>query len=221
MQYFKNMPLFPLMTVLFPGQILRLHIFEERYHQLIADCLSGDEMFGVALIRHGKEVGDSAIPHPIGVTSKIHEIVKLDDGSLEVLCTGKKRFRIKSIDDRQAYLTCGAEILPWGYNPARDEPLVPILKHYLNEYLQLVREVSGNDNMGIQNLPQDTFNLACLTAISLKIPDLDKQHLLTTTTLFEFARDCLTLLRREKVFLERFSAFPDGFSEDHQFISAN
>jgi hypothetical protein len=54
----NRLRLFPLNTVLFPGAVLNLHVFEPRYKQMISECLEGGEAFGVCLIREGDEAGD-------------------------------------------------------------------------------------------------------------------------------------------------------------------
>jgi uncharacterized protein len=56
-----ELPLFPLQTVLFPGMPFVLHIFEQRYRQMIGECLRDDQPFGVVLIREGEEVGDPLV----------------------------------------------------------------------------------------------------------------------------------------------------------------
>ena len=67
----SDLPLFPLNTVLFPGMVLPLHIFEERYKLMINHCLEEERPFGVLLIREGKEVGSGAVPYQVGTTTMI------------------------------------------------------------------------------------------------------------------------------------------------------
>ena len=58
--------------MLFPGAVLNLHVFEERYRRMIAECLDSNEAFGVVLIRDGQEAGDPDVtPHEIGTTAEI------------------------------------------------------------------------------------------------------------------------------------------------------
>ena len=56
----ETLALFPLNTVLFPGQLLPLHVFEPRYRQMIGECIQHGQAFGVVLIRSGEEVGEAA-----------------------------------------------------------------------------------------------------------------------------------------------------------------
>ena len=59
----RILPLFPLNSVLFPGESIPLQIFEDRYKQMLKDCLNADSRFGIVLIKSGREVGSPAEPH--------------------------------------------------------------------------------------------------------------------------------------------------------------
>ena len=88
--------LFPLNTVLFPGAVLNLHVFEPRYRQMIAECLAGNEAFGVVLIREGQEAGDPEVtPHDIGTTAEIDDVTPLPAGRYYISTVGRRRFRIE------------------------------------------------------------------------------------------------------------------------------
>ena len=86
----KPLPLFPLNTVLFPRMTLPLRIFEPRYRQMLADCLDGDPIFGVVLIREGKEVGETAMPHDVGTTARIIAVQKKSISPICPLCSVKR-----------------------------------------------------------------------------------------------------------------------------------
>jgi Lon protease-like protein len=89
-----ELPLFPLNSVLFPGARLPLHIFEERYKQMVKTCLESDARFGVLLIRSGSEVGEPAEPFEIGTSARIVRVQHLDEGRMNLVCLGEKRFRL-------------------------------------------------------------------------------------------------------------------------------
>ena len=80
----ETLPLFPLGTVLFPGMLLPLHIFEVRYRQLVRDLLDGPgpQRFGVRAIRKGRETGVDGICalHEIGRTATLRYVIEHDDG---------------------------------------------------------------------------------------------------------------------------------------------
>lgn len=89
-----NVPIFPLNTVLFPGGLLPLRVFEARYMDMTRDCLKRDAPFGVCLIREGSEVGAPAVPEAIGCLAKILECDMQQQGILNVKTQGGQRFRI-------------------------------------------------------------------------------------------------------------------------------
>jgi len=93
-----KIPLFPLDVVLFPGAALPLHIFEDRYKQMIAGCLERKEPFGVVRAR---EEGLAVI----GCTACIVTVLqRYSDGQLDILCEGGDRFEIEMLDNSRAYL---------------------------------------------------------------------------------------------------------------------
>lgn len=95
-----KMPMFPLGTVLLPGCLLPLHIFEERYKKMFHD-LSGDrQMFGVCLIERGSEVGGGDTRFHVGTVARVLMRRDLDDGRLAIVAGGTNRFRVtKWLDD--------------------------------------------------------------------------------------------------------------------------
>jgi Lon protease-like protein len=90
------LPLFPLNTVLFPGALLGLKVFEARYLDLMADCMRTREPFGVVCLRQGGEAGNTERPlqaEQVGVLARIDEVDAEQAGILRVRCTGLARFR--------------------------------------------------------------------------------------------------------------------------------
>jgi len=86
-------PLFPLNIVLFPAGPLPLRIFETRYVDMVKRCMRDGQVFGVALIREGNEVGP-AQTYDVGTSAKITDFDALPDGLLGLSCVGERRFRI-------------------------------------------------------------------------------------------------------------------------------
>lgn len=107
------LPIFPLNTVLFPGGLLPLRIFEQRYMDMAKGCLRDDTPFGVCLIRSGREVGVPAVPEAVGCTAKIVEWDMQQLGVLAVKVLGGQRFRILESSVSDAGLTrASVEMLP-------------------------------------------------------------------------------------------------------------
>jgi Lon protease-like protein len=97
------LPLFPLDVVLLPGMPFPLHIFEPRYREMIADCLARNELFGVVRI---KEEGVANV----GCTAEIVSVAKkYEDGRMDILTQGRRRFEILEVDQERSYLR--AEII--------------------------------------------------------------------------------------------------------------
>src|SRR5690606_11558427 len=128
-----EIPLFPLNVVLFPGMPLPLHIFEERYKTMIADCIRENRPFGVVLIEEGSaEQGPLAKPVAIGCTAEIAQVQPLDEGRMFIMTVGRERFRIVRLEYGKPYLVGLVEAAPldtadeeWEANGAESlEPLV-------------------------------------------------------------------------------------------------
>lgn len=92
----REMPMFPLSSVLWPGQVLPLHVFEARYRALIAACLAmpTDPTFGVVLIERGREVGGGDARFPVGVSARILRVQRTPRDTLAVTAFGVRRFRV-------------------------------------------------------------------------------------------------------------------------------
>jgi Lon protease-like protein len=89
-----EVPIFPLNTVLFPGGVLPLKIFEQRYLDMTKICISEDRSFGVCLIKEGREVGTPAVPEAIGCLARITQWEMPQLGMFQLLTEGTRRFRI-------------------------------------------------------------------------------------------------------------------------------
>ncbi|MGQ0524199.1 MAG: LON peptidase substrate-binding domain-containing protein [Betaproteobacteria bacterium] len=90
----RDIPLFPLSTVLFPGGVLSLKIFEQRYLEMTKACLRDGSPFGVCLIREGREVGEPAVPQGVGCLASIVEWDMPQLGLFHLVTRGGERFRV-------------------------------------------------------------------------------------------------------------------------------
>lgn len=86
--------MFPLGTVLFPGALLPLHVFEPRYRALVRDCLAGEHEFGVVLIERGSEVGGGDLRSMVGTVARIVQIAEAPDGRYALVAAGARRLRV-------------------------------------------------------------------------------------------------------------------------------
>lgn len=90
-----TVPVFPLQTLVFPGGVLPLKIFEQRYMDMAKECLRAEAPFGVCLIKEGAEVGAPAVPHRIGTLVRIDQWDMPQLGVLNVRVVGLQRFEIQ------------------------------------------------------------------------------------------------------------------------------
>jgi Lon protease-like protein len=178
-----ELPLFPLNLVLFPGMPLQLHIFEERYKQMVQHCLRGDRLFGVALIENGVEaLGPLAEPASTGCMARILEVEPLDEGRMNLMVVGKERFRILAVDRSSApYLTGMVEPLPLRVEGEVDRQ-VRRLRERIDRYVQLVIRLTDHHQES-DPLPDEPELVAYLAAMLLQVPLLEKQAFLEADSL--------------------------------------
>lgn len=88
--------MFPLGSVLLPGKVLTLHVFEPRYRQLVRDCLAAEHPdFGVVLIERGSEVGGGDIRSAVGTVARMVEVAETSDGRFAVVAMGYRRISVQ------------------------------------------------------------------------------------------------------------------------------
>ena len=100
------LPLFPLRTVLFPGAVLGLKVFEARYLDLVTDCMRTQQPFGVVCLKAGSEAavqpGQQVVTvEDVGVLAHIEEVDAEQPGILRLRCLGGRRFRIERAPEQQ------------------------------------------------------------------------------------------------------------------------
>ncbi|OJF13268.1 LON peptidase substrate-binding domain-containing protein [Couchioplanes caeruleus] len=232
------LPVFPLGTVLFPGLVLPLHIFEERYRTLVRDLVAttGDEPheFGVVTLRHGSEVlsgdGDGEPPageppvaagqlYDIGCTAELRQVTELPDGRFDVVTVGRRRFRVLSIAaDPHPYLTAEVEWLQ-DEEPADETAglLAPRVLAAFRTYLDLLRPESEV----LDQVPDDPTVLSHLIAATAQLTTDERQELLAAPDTASRLRTELRLLNREAGLLARVRAVPVPLSDLARPVSPN
>ncbi|MGH7662201.1 MAG: LON peptidase substrate-binding domain-containing protein [Vulcanimicrobiaceae bacterium] len=192
----SRLRLFPLNTVLFPGATLNLHVFEPRYKQMIAECLTERQEFGVCLIREGNEAGDLQVaPHAIGTTAEIGDVTPLPFGRYYISTVGRRRFRIHGVVQREPYLLCDVEYIDDDAAPESSlDSLIEMVRGEFNEYVRLLMAYSGT--AVAFDLPPDPVEASFAVGSALQIADALKQHLLETDDTEGRLRVELEFLRR-------------------------
>jgi Lon protease-like protein len=90
----RRLPMFPLGRAVFPGELIPLRVFEDRYLAMITECLAGDGAFGVVLISRGAEVGGGDKRHDVGTLAELLEVKEIEGGHLAVVGAGRGRLRV-------------------------------------------------------------------------------------------------------------------------------
>jgi Lon protease-like protein len=214
------LPLFPLGTVLFPGLVLPLHVFEERYRALVRylkDLPDGSPReFGVVAIERGWEIdhhsGTSAslTLHEVGCSAQIRQITEHPDGRFDLVTVGHRRFTITGIDAAAApYLVAEVRWLeePLGGDGDADRLSAGVLELF-QRYLKLIRP----DQPGEQ-LPEDPTLLSHLVAATAALPLADRQSLLAAPDTASRLRAERSLLGREVNLLRQVRAVPVPLAE--------
>jgi uncharacterized protein len=207
-----RLPLFPLGSVLYPGLVLPLHIFEERYRQLVADLLERPEPreFGVIAIQHGRETGVDGVSalYGTGCTAVVRRVEKHDDGRFDLVTVGASRFRLLSLGEQAPYFSGDVELLP---DELGDEgeagALVPAVQQAFREYLQTLSE-RGGARVSIPELPEEPMLLSYLVAAAVVVDLPVKQQLLEEPDAHRRLAAERTLLARERKLLDSLTATP-------------
>lgn len=190
----RELPLFPLNTVLFPSLPLPLHIFEERYKLMIGACVVTDNLFGVCLIKEGVEVGGPAEPFEIGTVARIAEVERLPDGRMNLMTFGQSRFRLEEVIQREPYLVGRVVVLEPGGEPAADALITDVA----DRLLRYLREVRGAARLPDRaELVADVDRLSYLAVATLGLPARERQSFLETDSVGERLQQARDLLRRE------------------------
>jgi len=211
------LPLFPLRLVLFPGQVLPLHIFEPRYRMMVNRCIEEQGPFGVVLMREDtpdwrEYRSDVALPYDVGTTAHIRQVERLADGRLNILTVGLHRFRVHKLHFDMPYLQGEVESFPLTTGDAPRVQDANVIRRMLRGYIDLLSNVSGAE-IDMDEVPEDPRTLAFLTGSALQLPWDDKQDLLATPDLQTLLDAERALLGREKMFLSFMQATEDGIAD--------
>jgi uncharacterized protein len=211
-----ELPLFPLGTVLFPGLVLPLHVFEERYRALVRRLVELPEgtprEFGVVAIRRGWEVEQqSALTlHDVGCTAQVREVTAHPDGRYDLTTVGTRRFTIRRVEaDREPYLLADVDWLdePAGSGEEVDR-LVPTVLDLFQRYLRLIRPAQLGEQV-----PEDATVLSHVIAATAALSLDERQALLAAPDTVARLRAERSLLRREVTLLDRVRAVPVPLSD--------
>lgn len=191
-----KMPLFPLNSVLFPNMPFPLHIFEERYKEMVNLCMQEKRPFGIVLIQEGEaEGGALAHPYHVGCTANISNVQKLPEDRLLMMTTGGERFRINRLYHDKPYLQGDVTLWPLAdstNHTHHSTRLHPLVLDYLNILASL-----GKVDFDTSRIPHEGRDLAYLAASIVQIEAKEKQSLLESDDLVHLLHDLYHIYREE------------------------
>ena len=192
----ENIPLFPLATVLFPGGLLGLRIFEPRYLQMVRDCTRSESCFGVCLIVEGAEAGAPAAPTAIGTLARITDFYTHPDGLLGINVEGRARFRVARTRVRDNGLVRG-DVCCWP-----DEAVISVPSEFalLVTILERLVEKAGLWRHAPRERYDDASWVGFRLAEFLPLSAIERQQLLELTDPGErlrMLRDALPKFQKE------------------------
>ncbi|MFE9610499.1 LON peptidase substrate-binding domain-containing protein [Streptomyces sp. NPDC006012] len=230
-----RLPLFPLNSVLFPGLVLPLNVFEERYRAMMRELLKTPEgeprRFAVVAIRDGHEVASTApgmpdptaVPelgptagfgadparafHGVGCVADAATIRERSGGAFEVLATGTRRVRLLSVDATGPFLTAELELLP-------EEPgdgSGALSEGVLRAFRQYQKRLAGARERTLSpgtDLPDEPSVVSYLVAAAMMLDIPTKQRLLQAPDTASRLRDELRLLRSETAIIRHLPSLP-------------
>ena len=192
----KELPLFPLNAVLFPGGFLPLHIFEQRYRKMVKYCIRNESSFGIVMIKEGEEVGKTVTPCKVGTAVDLVDVDRFPDGQMNIVTSGHSRFEILEINDELPYLVARVRMLD-SLDSEPDTSLEEIAAETRELYIEY-ETLSSYLRFGWQppeENPQHPQQLAYQIGTRLRISLDEKQNLLEITSFDELLRREIEILK--------------------------
>jgi hypothetical protein len=192
--------------------LLPLHIFEERYRQLVQDLLDGPDprRFGVIAIRKGRETGIEGVQslYEIGCIATLRRVEQYDDGRFDIITVGTQRFRLTRLDETRPYLQGEVELLADEVaDPAAALPLVRTVQAAFRTYLDALTEWGGAA-VRIEELPDEPMLLSFIVAAAMIIDLTERQGLLAEPDTLQRLEAQRALLSRETAMLKTTTSRP-------------
>jgi Lon protease-like protein len=202
-----RLPLFPLGTVLVPGLVLPLHIFEPRYRILVQSLMDLPEgaprLFGVIATRVGQSADRLSDMYDVGCTAQLREVTPYEDGRFDIVAVGQNRFQLEGLDEEAGtpYHTGMVELLG---EPDGETDLSDVAD------LVALRFAAYRDRLRVEQsgVPTDPRVLSYLVAAAAVLELSERQELLATLTTADRLQAELVLLRREIGLVDAFGALP-------------
>jgi Lon protease-like protein len=161
-----ELPIFELPAVILPGELLPLHIFEDRYKRMIGHCLESEEPFGIVFR------DDEGTAHRIGCTARVTEVLeRFDDGRLNIVVTGEQPFRVLERFEEADYPAGEVEPIDREGDLGEDPEAADMARQ---AFAELVKRVSGEEPENLELDEEDSYGIAA----RVELPVETKQALL-------------------------------------------
>lgn len=206
----RELPMFPLGSVLFPFAILPLHVFEPRYRVMVRQCLAGDQEFGVVLIERGSEVGGGDTRFDVGTLARIAHAEELPDGRFALTAVGLRRIRVARWLDDDPFPRAQVEVLVDETLPESAAARRDSVVRDLHDVLRLWRRLDPRVPEELPRFDDDPARAVYQVASVTPIGPLDAQRVLEADS---FERRCASLselLADEAALLRARLALEDG-----------
>jgi Lon protease-like protein len=171
--------MFPLGSVLFPGVVLPLQVFEDRYRALVSDIEKGDRRFGVVLIERGQEVGGGDERSDVGTVAEILQRGETEEGLIVIVAVGRERVRVKRWLEDAPYPLAMVEPFP---EPSAEQDIAPAIERCVaarSRLLALAIEMGVIDQGLDLELPEEPGQAAWALCAAAPLGPFDRQQLLT------------------------------------------
>jgi ATP-dependent Lon protease len=183
-----EIPLFPLPNlVLFPGVVVPLHIFEDRYKLMITACIDSGEPFGIVLLREGGERESEETIHRVGVTARVVDVERLPEGRLNILTEGQSRFRIIRYTQQIPFWQATVSLFEDIESAAPLQSLYDQVSEGYRKVVDLGAKLGISEESEV-SLPGSPADLSFMVSYVLDIASEDKQKLLEMTSTAERLR---------------------------------
>lgn len=209
---YDQLPIFPLSIVLFPGMEAPLHIFEDRYRQLMHDRRETEPAFGVVLITTGGEVGDQPDVAGVGTAASIIAVRDYDDGRHDLVVRGGRRFRLHARNWSRSYLIGAVEWLDDIEDDADAAAADDAWQSFIrlaNAYLTQTQQL-GMEPMRLEARSRpDSLSataLGFLLASRLPVGANERQKLLEQATTDQLLSSLIHIMSRERRLVSRIGA---------------
>ncbi|HEX4998659.1 MAG TPA: LON peptidase substrate-binding domain-containing protein [Terriglobia bacterium] len=176
-----NIPLFPLPMVFFPRVLTPLHIFEPRYRLMINECIDQSASFGIVMIPPGSVESESTI-RTVGVTAQIIQHERLEDGRLNIVVAGKRRFRVERFSGSAPYWRADVEF--FDDDPENESELREACGEVAWRYRDLRRRVARLHGVEADDpeIAEDPVTLSFVVSSILNLDLESRQGLLEITS---------------------------------------